>query len=318
LQILLTGANGFVGKALLESFCRDGHQVVAAARQPVASVEGARYLPIRDIDDPQAWRRAAHGIDIVVHTAARVPIMRGSGDDLALYRQVNVAGTLTVAREAVAAGVKRFVFISSIKVNGEGTPPGRPFLADDTPRPTDAYGVSKLEAEQALTKLASATGMEVVIVRPPLIYGPGAKGNFSALAKLVEAGIPLPLGAVKNKRSFVGIDNLVSLITRCIEHPAAANRVFLATDGEDLSTAELLRRLAVARGRPCRLISVPTGLLHVGATLVGKKALAQRLLGSLQADITKTRELLDWEPPYTVEQGLCRFIKARSHTGAQQ
>ncbi len=244
--------------------------------------------------------------------------MHGSGDDLALYRQVNVAGTLTVAREAVAAGVKRFVFISSIKVNGEGTPPGRPFLADDTPGPTDAYGVSKLEAEQALKELASATGMEVVIVRPPLVYGPGVKGNFSSLTKLVETGVPLPLGAVKNKRSLVGIDNLVSLITRCIEHPAAADQVFLASDGQDLSTAELLKELAKARGLPCRLISVPTGLLQVGATLVGKKPLAQRLLGSLQADITKTRELLDWEPPYTVEQGLRRFFKARSHTGAQQ
>ncbi len=254
----------------------------------------------------------------MVHTAARVHMMCGSVDDLALYRQVNVAGTLTVAREAVAAGVRRFVFISSIKVNGEGTPPGRPFLADDTPWPTDAYGVSKLEAEQALSKLASATGMEVVIVRPPLIYGPGVKGNFSTLAKLVETGIPLPLGAVKNKRSLVGIDNLVSLITRCIEHPAAANRVFLASDGDDLSTAELLQMLAVARGRPCRLISVPTGLLHVGATLVGKKALAQRLLGSLQADITKTRELLDWEPPYTVDQGLRRCFETHMPEREQQ
>ncbi len=318
MQILLTGANGFVGKALLESFCREGHQVVAAARQPIASVEGARYLAIHDINDAHAWRRAAHGIDAVVHTAARVPIMRGSGDDLALYRQVNVSGTLTVARAAAAAGVKRFVFISSIKVNGEGTPPGRPFRADDTPGPTDAYGESKWEAEQALTKLASATGMEVVIVRPPLIYGPGVKGSFSTLAKLVEAGIPLPLGAVKNKRSFVGIDNLVSLITRCIEHPAAANRVFLATDGEDLSTAELLRRLAVACGRPCRLISVPTGLLHVGATLVGKKAFAQRLLGSLQADITKTCVLLDWDPPYTVAQGFRRCFESRMPKREQQ
>ncbi|MEW9047184.1 MAG: SDR family oxidoreductase [Stutzerimonas stutzeri] len=318
MQILLTGANGFVGKALLESFCREGHQVVAAARQPIASVEGARYLAIRDMNDTHAWRRAAHGIDAVVHTAARVPIMRGSGDDLALYRQVNVSGTLTVARAAAAAGVKRFVFISSIKVNGEGTPPGRPFRADDTPGPTDAYGESKLEAEQALTKLASATGMEVVIVRPPLIYGPGVKGNFSTLAKLVETGIPLPLGAVKNKRSLVGIDNLVSLVTRCIEHPAAANQVLLATDGEDLSTAELLRKLAVVRGRPCRLISVPTGLLHVGATLVGKKASAQRLLGSLQADITKTRELLDWDPPYTVDQGLRRCFETRMPKREQQ
>lgn len=318
MQILLTGANGFVGRALLESFCREGHQVVAAARQPIASVKGAHYLPIRDIDDAHAWRRAAHGIDVVVHAAARVHTMRGSGDDLALYRQVNVSGTLTVAREAAAAGVKRFVFISSIKVNGEGTLSGTPFLADDTPGPTDAYGVSKLEAEQALTKLASATGMEVVIVRPPLIYGPGVKGNFSTLTKLVEAGIPLPLGAVKNKRSLVGIDNLTSLLTRCIEHPDAANQIFLASDGEDLSTAELLRMLAAVRGRPCRLISVPTGLLHVGANLVSKKALAQRVLGSLQADITKTRELLDWEPPYTVDQGLRRCFETHMPEREQQ
>lgn len=318
MQILLTGANGFVGKALLESFCQQGHQVVAAARQPIASVEGARYLPIRDIDDAQAWQLAARGIDVVVHAAARVHVMRGTGDDLVLYRQVNVSGTLTLAREVAAAGVKRFVFISSIKVNGEGTPPGRPFLAGDAPWPTDAYGVSKLEAEQALMALASATGMEVVIVRPPLIYGPGVQGNFSSLAKLVEIGIPLPLGAVENKRSLVGIDNLVSLITRCIEHPAAANQVFLVSDGGDLSTAELLKKLAVARGRPCRLISVPTGLLHVGATLVGKKALAQRLLGSLQADITKTRELLDWDPPYTVDQGLRRCFETRMPKREQQ
>ncbi|MGE4336807.1 MAG: UDP-glucose 4-epimerase family protein, partial [Pigmentiphaga sp.] len=318
MQILLTGANGFVGKALLESFCREGHQVVAAARQPIASVEGARYLAIRDMNDTHAWRRVAHGIDVVVHTAARVHIMRGSGDDLSLYRQVNVSGTLTVARVAAAAGVKRFVFISSIKVNGEGTPPGRPFLADDTPWPSDAYGVSKLEAERALKELASATGMEVVIVRPPLIYGPGVKGNFSTLARLVDTGIPLPLGAVKNKRSLVGIDNLASLLTRCIEHPAAANQIFLASDGDDLSTAELLRMLAVARGQPCRLISVPTGLLLVGATLVGKKAHAQRLLGSLQADITKTRELLDWEPPYTIDQGLRRCFETRMSEREQQ
>ena len=225
------------------------------------------------------------------------------------FRNVNVDGTCALARQAAEAGVRRFIFISSIKVNGESTSLGLPYRAEDTPAPLDFYGISKFEAEQCLSKVAAETGMEVVIIRPPLVYGPRVKGNFAGMIKLVEKRIPLPLGAIHNKRSIVGIDNLVDLIIRCIDHPAAANQVFLAGDGEDLSTTELLRAVGKAMGKPARLIPVPAGLLQFGATLLGKKAMAQRLLGSLQVDISKTCELLDWKPPYTVEEGLRRCFE---------
>jgi len=230
-------------------------------------------------------------------------------DPLAEYRKVNVEGTLNLARQAVAAGVRRFVFLSSIKVNGEATAMGKPFQASDEPAPEDAYGVSKLEAEQGLMNLVAETDMEVVIIRPTLVYGPGVKGNFASMVKLVDKGVPLPLGAIHNKRSLVGIHNLIDLIIRCIDHPAAANQVLLASDGEDLSTTQLLRRVGRALGKAPRLIPVPPGLLQVGATLLGKKAMAQRLLGSLQVDISETRKLLDWKPPYTVEEGLKRCFE---------
>ncbi|AEY02316.1 NAD-dependent epimerase/dehydratase [Oceanimonas sp. GK1] len=227
-------------------------------------------------------------------------------DPLAEYRKVNVEGTLNLARQAAVAGLKRFIFISSIKVNGEQTLLGKPFTADDAAAPEDAYGMSKWEAEQGLRQLAAETGMEVVIIRPPLVYGPGVKGNFASMIKLVEKGLPLPLGAIHNRRSLVALDNLVDLIITCIDHPGAANQVFLAGDGEDVSTTELLRGVANAAGKPCRLLPVPAGLLQLGATALGKKAVAQRLLGSLQVDISKARNLLGWTPPLSVEQGLKR------------
>ncbi len=226
------------------------------------------------------------------------------------FRKINVDGTLKLARQAAQEDVRRFVFISSIKVNGEGTSSGHPYRADDAPSPSDPYGISKLEAEEGLLALAKETGMEVVIIRPVLVYGPGVKGNFSSMIKLIENGLPLPLGAIHNKRSLIGIDNLVDLIIHCIDHPAAANQVFLAGDGEDLSTTELLRGVANAIGKPARLIPVPAGLLQLAATLLGQKAMAQRLLGSLQVDISKTCELLDWKPPYTVEEGLRRCFES--------
>lgn len=229
-----------------------------------------------------------------------------SADPLTEFRRVNVEGTLNLARQAAAAGVQRFIFISSIKVNGEETAPGDAFTASDVPAPQDPYGLSKFEAEEGLRSLAQQTGMEVVIIRPPLVYGPSVKGNFASMIKLVQKGLPLPLGAIHNKRSLVGIDNLVDLIIRCIDHPAAANQTFLASDGVDLSTTELLRSVVKAMGKPSRLVPVPASLLQTGAGLLGKKAMAQRLLGSLQVDISKTREVLGWEPPYTVEEGLRR------------
>jgi len=309
--VFLTGATGFVGNALLVRLIADEYRVVAAVRDSQALVSaGVRRVFISNFAAERNWLALLDSCDTVIHAAARVHVATGKeAEALALYRHVNVEGTLNLACHAAAAGVKRFVFISSIKVNGEATVNGKAFGADDKPAPEDAYGLSKLEAEQGLIQLGAETGIEVVIIRPPLVYGPGVKGNFASMIKLVEKGLPLPLGAIHNKRSLVGIDNLVDLIIRCIDHPAAANQAFLAGDGEDVSTTELLRGVGKAMGKPARLISVPAGLLQFGATLLGKKAMAQRLLGSLQVDISKTCELLDWKPPYTVEEGLRRCFE---------
>jgi len=243
----------------------------------------------------------------VIHAAARVHVMSDSENDpLAAFREINVKGSLDLARQAAAAGVKRFIFISSIKVNGERTSKGQPFNSHDAASPEDFYGISKHEAEQGLRALAAETGMEVVIIRPPLVYGPGVKGNFASMIKLVGKGLPLPLGAVHNKRSLVALDNLVDLIITCIDHPGAANETFLVSDGEDLSTTQLLQGVAEAMGKPSRLIPVPASLLQFGTTLLGKKAVAQRLLGSLQVDISHAQKCLNWTPPLTVKQGLQR------------
>jgi nucleoside-diphosphate-sugar epimerase len=213
---------------------------------------------------------------------------------------------LTLARQAAAAGVRRFVFVSSIKVNGEATQPGHPFTAGDAPAPLDPYGISKMEAEQGLRQIAAETGIEVVIIRPPLVYGPGVKANFAAMMRWLRRGVPLPLGAIDNQRSLVALDNLADLIITCITHPAAANQTFLVSDGQDVSTSELLRRMGRAMGRPARLLPVPAGLLELGAALVGRRDMAQRLCGCLQVDIEKTRQLLGWSPPLTLDQGLTK------------
>lgn len=311
-KVLVTGATGFMGQALIHtlSLRTEISFIGAARRQASEGIGGSNIKHIGNVDKMTDWSSTLSSVEVVIHTAARAHIMRDEvADPLAEYRNVNVEGTLNLARQAAAAGVKRFIFISSIKVNGQATVDARAFFASDEPAPEDAYGVSKLEAEQGLMHLATKTGMEVVIIRPPLVYGPGVKGNFASMIKLVEKGLPLPLGAIHNKRSLVGIDNLVDLIIRCIDHPAAANQVFLAGDGEDLSTTELLRGVGRAMRKPARLIPVPAGMLQLGATLLGKKAMAQRLLGSLQVDISKTCELLDWKPPYTVEEGLKRCFE---------
>ena len=309
-KICLTGANGFVGSRLFSELKHVGvFQVAGLCRRLPHDGEGAGLHAVGDLQQADLSVLLS-GVDVLIHAAARAHVMKDEvADPLAEYRRINVESTLNLARQAMAAGVKRFIFISSIKVNGESTAEGKAFGADDLPVPEDAYGQSKLEAEQGLIQLTTETGMELVIIRPPLVYGPGVKGNFASMIKLIEKGLPLPLGAIENKRSLVGIDNLVDLIIRCIDHPAAANQVFLAGDGEDLSTTELLRGVANAMGKPVRLIPVPAGLLQLGATLLGKKAVAQRLLGSLQVDITKTCELLDWRPPYTVEEGLQRCFE---------
>ncbi|WP_312538038.1 UDP-glucose 4-epimerase family protein [Stutzerimonas nitrititolerans] len=307
-KIIITGASGFIGSPLLSKLKQTSEfQAVGVCRRSPQSGSDLRLHALGDLQYADL-SALLPGVDVLIHAAARAHIMKDEvADPMAEYRRVNVEGTLSLARQAAAAGVKRFVFISSIGVNGNIST--RPFRVDDQPNPAEPYAQSKWEAEQGLMKLAAETSMEVVIIRPPLVYGPDAPGNFGSLVRWIEKGVPLPLGAIHNKRSLVGIDNLVDLIVHCIDHPAAANQVFLAGDGEDISTTELLRGVGRAMGKPARLIPVPAGLLQFGATLLGRKAMAQRLLGSLQVDISKTCELLDWKPPYTVEEGLRRCFE---------
>jgi nucleoside-diphosphate-sugar epimerase len=229
-----------------------------------------------------------------------------ASDPLAEFREINVAGTLNLARQAALHGVKRFIYISSIKVNGEQTAAGHPFTPSDTPNPSGPYGISKFEAEDGLRQIAEQTGMEAVIIRPVLVYGPGVKGNFLSMMRWLRNGIPLPLGAIHNARSLVALDNLIDLIVSCLRHPAAANQTFLVSDGEDLSTTELLKRTAAAMGINVRLIPVPAPIIQAGITLLGNRDIARRLCGSLQVDIGKTRELLNWTPPVAIDEGLRR------------
>ena len=306
-RILVTGASGFLGRGLLNTLGTHPEYQSTAAYRVIPNEFFHCAVQINIVDNVADWSEVLSDTDVVIHAAARAHIMKDEAiDSLAEYRRINVNGTLNLARQAAVARVKRFIFISSIKVNGEQTHPGRPFLADDRPSPEDAYGISKFEAEQGLFQIAAETGIEVVIIRPPLVYGLGVKGNFASMIEVVKKCFPLPLGAISNKRSLVALDNLVDLIITCIDHPAAANQVFLAGDGRDLSTTELLRGVAKVAGRPSRLIPIPTSFLVVVFLLLGKKSMAQRLLGSLQVDISKARDLLDWEPPLSVEEGLSR------------
>ena len=300
-QLLITGASGFVGRRLCERTSIEGWPVRRAVRCP----GGHHEVVVGDLGADTDWSAALSGIDCVVHLAARVHVMNETiSDPLAAYRRINVEGTLNIARQAAVVNVKRFIFISSIKVNGASTLPGKLFAADDQPNPVDPYGISKWETEVGLQQLAKETGMEVVIIRPPLVYGPGVKANFQNMMRWIDRGVPLPLGAIHNKRSFVSIDNLVDLIITCIEHPGAANQTFLAADGEDLSTTELLRRVARALGKSARLIPIPVSILTLIASLLGKKDLAQRLCGSLQVDISKAQVLLGWQPPVSLDECL--------------
>jgi nucleoside-diphosphate-sugar epimerase len=304
---LVTGAGGFVGKSLCPTLSARGVNVRVALR----SVRGRHHdfdgVLVGVIDGMTDWSMPLQGASTVVHLAARVHVMNDlSENPLTEFRRVNVQGTLNLARQAAQAGVQRFVFISSIKVNGEVTRPGRPFTARDLPNPVDAYGISKQEAEAGLRDIARQTGMEVVIIRPPLIYGPGVKANFAALMRAVQRGWPLPLGAVHNQRSLVGLDNLVDLIAVCLVHPRAANQTLLVSDGHDLSTPELVRGLARAAGVSARLLPVPVWVLQAGATLLGRGDAVQRLCGNLQVDISQAQSVLDWRPPVSVETGLGR------------
>jgi len=310
--ILVTGATGFVGQAVMAVFSREpGITPVAVVRRPPAGSFVYAHCVVGDIDARTDWTAALAGVDVVVHCAARAHVMaEQAGDPLAEYRRVNTEGTLNLARQAVAAGVKRFVFISSIKVNGESTTPGRTFSAASPVASEDPYGVSKQEAEAGLAALCQPGGMESVIIRPPLVYGPGVKANFRNMMAWTRKGVPLPLGAIHNERSLVARENLIDLIRVCIDHPAAAGQTFLVSDGEDLSTTELLRRMGRALGRPARLLPVPTWGLMLAASLLGKKGIAQRLCGNLQVDIEHTRTTLGWAPPVSVDEALRETAEA--------
>lgn len=304
--VLVTGATGFVGKALCAQLAGLGFGVRAAVRRSGAAA-GMRVdeVLVGALDAQTDWSAAVAGVGAVVHLAARVHVMDDQASDpLAEFRRVNVQGTLRLAQQAAQAGVRRFVYISSIKALGEATQPGHPFTEDSPTHPSDAYGISKLEAEQGLRDLAAKTGLEVVIVRPPLVYGPGVKANFAALMRAVQRGVPLPLGAVHNARSLVGLSNLVDFIATCLTHPKAANQTFMVSDGQDLSTTALIHAMAKGAGVKARLLPAPVWALKAAASLLGKGEAVQRLCGHLQVDITKARTLLDWTPPVTVSEGI--------------
>ena len=309
MKVLVTGASGFVGNATCSRLVVQGMDVIGSVRHPpTRPLPGVDYRIVGDLSANTDWCDALTGVDAIIHCAARVHVTRESAADwLVAFRATNVAATEQLARQAAAAGVRRFVFLSSVKVNGEGSSVA--YREIDLPAPQDAYGTSKYEAELGLREIAVETGVEVVMVRSPLIYGSGVKGNFQALMRALLQGIPLPLGAIHNRRSLVALDNVVDLIVTCIEHPAAANETFLVSDGEDLSTTELIRRLARAMSRPARLIPMPATVLMAGATLLGKREMARRLCDNLQVNITKVREVLGWTPPVSVDEGLRQTAK---------
>jgi nucleoside-diphosphate-sugar epimerase len=320
MSILVTGSTGFVGTALIDRLKKDQFSVSAVARNVSTKKisSDVNLIGIGHLTSSLDWGPALQGVDTIVHLAARTHILNDkSSDPLADYRYINVDCSLNLARQAAKVGVKRFIYLSSIKVNGEFTILGKPFTAQDIPMPQDFYGISKYEAELGLRAIAKEFEMELVIIRPPLVYGPGGKANFLSMMNWLRRGIPLPLGGIgKNRRSFVFIGNLVSMIIACISHPAAANETFLVSDDEDLSTAGLLGRMALALGRPSKLIAVPAALIALGARLVGRADIAQRLCGSLQVDIKKTKNLLGWSPPVTVDEGLSQtathFLRMQS------
>lgn len=306
-KVLVTGATGFVGSALCGHLKAAGHTVTAAVRHS-AGLPGE--MVIGEMSPLTNWRFALAGCDAVVHLAARVHVMDDTSDNpLALYRATNTAATLNLARQAAQAGVKRFVFVSSVKVNGEGR--DAPYRETDPPAPEDDYAISKWEAEQRLLQIARETDLEVVILRPPLVYGPGVKANFRRLLDVVACGWPLPLGAIRNRRSLLYLGNFVDAIRVCLEHPAAAGQTFLLDDGRPVSTPELVRAIARAMGRPARLIPVPVGALAFAGALLGKRAAVARLTGSLQVDSSAIRARLGWTPPYTMEAGLAATVAAR-------
>jgi len=307
MRVLVTGANGLIGRALCPALVAEGHQVVAAIRRPHALDPSVPVQQIPDIGPETSWTPLLEGTDAVVHLAARVHVLKDPAPDpLAAYRRVNVAGTKRLAEQAAAAGIRRFLFLSSVKVHGKGP---QPYHEKDTPLPEDPYGVSKLEGEAALRNAASGTAMEAVVLRPPLVYGPGVKGNLRRLLRLCELGLPLPFGGIANRRSLIGADNLASVLCCCLTHPQAAGETFLVSDGEDVSTPELIRRIARQMHKRIAMLPIPPALLEAALRLVGKGDVAQRLLGSLTLDCGHIQARLGWRPPKSLDEGLQKTIE---------
>jgi nucleoside-diphosphate-sugar epimerase len=301
-QVLVSGANGFIGGAVVTRLVADGCKVAGAVRQH-KRLSWEVHSP--SLGSDADWRPLLAGKTVVIHTAARAHMLHDrAADALAEFRRVNVEGTLRMAQQAAAMGVRRFVFVSSIGVNGGQSAPGKSFSETDKPAPHNAYALSKWEAEQSLLRISNETGLEVVIIRPPLVYGYGAPGNFGSLKRAVQGGWPLPLGAVHNQRSLVALDNLVDFIVTCTTHPQAANQTFLVSDGQDLSTTALVRGMVQAAGVSACLLPVPVWALQIGAALLGKGEMVKRLSGNLQVDISKAKELLSWVPAVSVDEGL--------------
>ncbi len=320
MKILITGYTGFIGKAVTIHLGLKGHQLIGWSRQQHAKFNYLQKSFTGDIGPQTDFKSALSGLDAVIHLAARVHVMNEKArNPLVEFRKVNVHGTINLARQAADYRVKRFIYLSSIKVNGEQTPLGRAFSENDVPNPLGPYAISKFEAEQELLKIANDSSMEMVIIRPPIVFGPGVKANFRSMMKWLYKGAPLPLGIIKNKRSLVGLGNLVDFIATCLEHPAAANEIFLVSDGEDISTSELLRRTARALGVPVRLLPIPPMLLKATAKLAGKNDMAQRLLGNLQVDISKAKKVLGWSPSFSIDQELEKtarwFLKKKYNVG---
>lgn len=317
MKIFVTGATGFVGSELCRILAaHEEYDIIATSRKDVHFSDQIEILQVEDLESVTDWQTLLAGVDVIIHAAARAHVMNETEKDpLEVFRRINVVATINMAKAAVEAGVKRFIFLSSVKVNGESTVVGEPFNACDTPNPSDPYGISKLEAEQGLLDLVQKSALEVVIIRPPLVYGKGVKANFAALAKVVRKGLPLPLGCfTENKRSMVFLGNLISFIEVCITHPAAANNVWLVSDDHDLSTADLIKQMGIAMSKRARLFPVPLAAFSALLACINKKPIFQRLAGSLQLDISKSKELLEWNPPFSVTEGFEKTLQTEKST----
>ncbi len=308
MKVLVTGASGFVGKTLCDALEATGISYIPVTRKLTRQFYDKQVI-VEELTSTTSWSDVLEKVDAVVHLANRAHVMRdASAEPYNEYKAVNVDATLNLANQAIKAGVKRFIFVSSIKVNGEFTT-SKPFNESDKPKPEDDYGKTKYEAELALKELCADSNMELVIIRPPLVYGPRVKANFLNLIKLCNINLPLPFRAINNKRSFIYIENLVSFLVLCIKHPRAANQTFLISDNDDQSTTSLIATIRTQLNKPICLLPIPKSILNILFILLGKKSLINRLLNNLQIDSSKAKNLLDWEPPFTFKQGIERTIK---------